>query len=260
MVLLNDKILLEGDTVYLKDKKNSFFIKLKKDKIFMTHKGIIPHNEIIGKKYGDIVFTHKGEAFKILKPTIYEIIMYGIKRETQIIYPKDAGYIILKLGLRKGMRVLEVGIGSGALTIVMANVLSPTGVIHAYEKEERFIKIAIENLKLAEVENIVKIHHKDIIQGIEEKDFDAGFIDLKEPWLYIETILKVLKKGVPIGFILPTVNQVIKIIQDLQRLKFFNIEVEEILNRPYKPVPERLRPVDKMSAHTGYLIFARTPF
>jgi len=247
----------EGETVELTDGKNTFFVKLKKGEIFSTHKGNIKHDHIIGKEYGQSVETHKGNKFVVLKPTIYEIIMHGIKRRTQIIYPKDSAYITLKLGITSGMKVFETGVGSGALTIVMANAVKPDGIIYAYDKEISHLKIAEENLKFSGFLDYVKLIHRDISEGIDERDFDAGFVDVREPWLFLEYIKVILKKGAPIGFLVPTVNQIIKLLESLERNGFINIEVKEILLRNYKPVAERLRPEDRMVAHTGYLIFAR---
>ncbi len=249
-------MIKEGETVHLTDNKNSFFIKLKKGEIFGTHRGNITHDEILNKDYGEYVETHKGHKFQILKPTLYDIIMYGIKRKTQIIYPKDSAYITLKLGLRSGMKVLESGIGSGALTIVMANALYPDGQIYAYEKEEKHIKVAEQNLEFAGYSEIVKIFHKDL-SDVEEKDFDAAFIDVREPWHHISKLKDVIKKGAPIGFLVPTVNQIIKLLESLNENNFIQIETLEILLRKYKSVPDRFRPEDRMVAHTGYLIFAK---
>ncbi len=250
-------MIKEGDTVWLKDKKNSFFVVLKKGEIFGTHKGNIPHDEIIGKNYGDTVKTHKGHEYILLKPTLYDIIMYGIKRKTQIIYPKDSAYITLKLGVTDGMKVLESGIGSGGLTIVMANAVKPNGKIYCYEREEKYIKNALENIKLAGLERYVETFNQDLSQPLPENEFDAAFIDVREPWLYIENIKNSLKNGSPIGFLVPTTNQVSMLLEELEKHKFINLEVIEILLRHYKPVPDRLRPEDRMIAHTGYLIFGR---
>jgi tRNA (adenine57-N1/adenine58-N1)-methyltransferase len=250
-------MIKEGDTVQLKGRKSSFFIILERGKELSTHLGSIKHDDIIGKNFGETVFTHKGEPFILIRPTLYELIMFGIKRYTQIIYPKDSAYITLKLGLTDGMKVLESGIGSGALTIVMANAVKPKGKIYVYEKEEKFLKNALNNLKLAKLDYVVQPHLKDLSEEIEEKDFDAAFIDVREPWLYLENVKNVLKPGSMIGFLVPTTNQVSEVLKELKRLDFIDLEVEEILLRQYKPVPDRLRPEDRMVAHTGYLIFAR---
>ncbi len=250
-------MIKEGDTVQLTDGKNSFFLKVKKGEIFGTHKGNIKHDEIITAGYGGEVKTHKGHPFIILRPTLHDIIMFGIKRKTQIIYPKDSSYITLKLGLTDGMKVLESGVGSGALTIVMANAVKPSGKIYSYEKEEKYIKNAYSNIKLAGLERYVEIKHHSLDQPLPENFFDAAFIDVREPWFYINNIKKSLKKGSPIGFLVPTTNQVSNTLQALKENNFINLEVVELLERHYKPVPDRLRPEDRMVAHTGYLIFGR---
>jgi len=250
-------MIKEGDTVQLSDGKNRFFIKLKRNEIFGTHKGNINHNDIIGKKIGDKVKTHLGKEFTIFKPSLYEIIMYGIKRKTQIIYPKDSAYITLKLGLTDGYKVLESGIGSGGLTIVMANAVKPNGKIYSYEKNENHLKIAIDNIKLASMEKYIEFFHQDLEEKLPENFFDAGFIDVREPWLYIENIFNSLKIGANLGFLVPTTNQVSKLLESLTDFPFKQTEVLEIMLRHYKPVPDRLRPEDRMIAHTGYLIFTK---
>jgi len=250
-------MIKEGETVQLTDGKNSFFIKLKKGEVFGTHRGNINHDDIISAGYGTEIQTHRGHRFLILKPTLYDIIMYGIKRKTQIIYPKDSAYITLKLGLTDRMKVLESGVGSGGLTIVMANAVKPEGKIYCYEREEKYIKNAYDNIALAGLEKYVEIKHQSLEEPLPENFFDAGFIDVREPWLYIENIKKSLKKGAPIGFLLPTTNQVSNTLSSLKEQSFVNLEVVELLERHYKPVPDRLRPEDRMVAHTGYLIFGR---
>ncbi len=250
-------MLKEGDIVQIVNKKNRFFLRLKKGEILGTHKGNINHNDIIGKGYGDIVETHLGERFTIIKSTLYELIMYGIKRKTQIIYPKDSAYITLRLGITDGMKVLESGLGSGGLTLVMANAVKPTGKIYGYEIEESHLEYLKKNIQLAKLENYVETFHRDLAEPLPANFFDAAFIDVKEPWKYLENIYNSLKIGANIGFLLPTTNQVSELLKNLESFKFSQTEVLEILLRKYKPVPERLRPEDRMVAHTGYLIFSR---
>ncbi len=257
-MVLSDSIR-DGDLVCLWDGENSFYILLQPGSTFTTHKGIIRHDDIRGRRWGERVRTHKGSEYLLMKPSLYEIVMYAIQRKTQIVYPKDSGLITLKLGLRPGMKVLEAGVGSGALTLVMANTVAPTGMIYAYERDRRFLALADENLRMAGLRQFVTLLEADILEGIEEDNFDAAFIDMREPWETLPILKSRLKATSPVGFILPTTNQVSNLLHALYDEGFLRIEVEEIIHRPYKPVPDRLRPVDRMSAHTGYLIFARTP-
>jgi len=250
-------LIKEGDTVHLRSKKNSFFVKVERGKIFGTHKGNINLEELIGKEYGSIIKTHKGEEFLVLKPSLFEIIMFGIKRQTQIIYPKDSAYITLKLGLTDRMKVLESGVGSGALSIIMANAVKPNGKIYGFEKEKKYITRAYKNISLAGLEEYVEIKHQSLEEKLPENFFDAGFIDVREPWFYIENIKNSLKSGANLGFLVPTTNQISLLLDELKNHNFLQLEVIELLERHYKPVPDRLRPEDRMIAHTGYLIFAK---
>jgi tRNA (adenine57-N1/adenine58-N1)-methyltransferase len=104
----------------------------------------------------------------------------------------------------------------------------------------------------------VEFRLRDIATGFDDRGVDALFLDVRRPWAYLEHAQRALKDGGFFGSILPTTNQVSALIGGLEEQQAFGqIEVEEILVRPYKAVPERLRPADRMVAHTGYLIFAR---
>ncbi len=98
---------------------------------------------------------------------------------------------------------------------------------------------------------------QDIADGIVEKDIDAVFLDLPKPELYLSQIHEVLANGGVLGTILPTTNQVAAFLSRIEEEHFDSADVAEILLRFYKPVAERLRPTDRMIAHTGYLVFAR---
>jgi tRNA (adenine57-N1/adenine58-N1)-methyltransferase len=104
----------------------------------------------------------------------------------------------------------------------------------------------------------VEFKLRDIAEGFDEVDVDALFLDVRRPWVYLSQVVGALKGSGFFGSILPTTNQVAELVRGLEAQQAFgHIEVEEIWVRPYKPVPNRLRPIDRMIAHTGYLIFAR---
>jgi tRNA (adenine57-N1/adenine58-N1)-methyltransferase len=253
-------IVKETDTVILydpeKDKKYFLNLSLAKGK-FNTDKGEIELSTLVGKPYGSKIETHKGFSYIILPCTLYDFIMYKLNRLTQIVYPKDAAYIALRLNVKPGDTVLESGIGSGAMTSVFAHIVGESGKVISYERREEFIKNALSNLRKLGLENRVIAKHRDIEEGFDEKEVDAVFLDVREPWLYIDRAYEALKDGNMLGVLVPTVNQVIEVLKKLEELPFIDIEVSEILLRKYKLVPERFRPEDRMSAHTAYLIFAR---
>jgi len=250
----------ENDLIILFDpeKGKKYFINLSLTKgEFNTEKGKIELSSLVGLPYGSKVKTHKGYEYIILPSTLFEFVMKKLNRLTQIIYPKDAAYILLKLDVKPGDRVVESGIGSGALTAVFAQAVGDEGKVISYERREEFIKNALSNLRKVGLDGRVEVKHRDIGEGFDETDADALFLDVREPWLYIDKAYDALKTGRFLGILVPTANQVIETLKELKKYPFTDLEVCEILLRRYKTVPERFRPEDRMPAHTAYLIFAR---
>ncbi|MFN3505217.1 MAG: tRNA (adenine-N1)-methyltransferase [Caldimicrobium sp.] len=248
-------VLKEGNYVILYGSEKKYLLPIKEG-LFHTHKGSINLSELKNKTYGDRILSSTGEPFFILKPTLYDFIM-KLKRITQIIYPKDLGYIILKLGVAEGKRYIECGSGSGALTCILAFLVGEGGQVISYEREEKFLQVAKENVKRLGLESRVVFKLKEIKDTFDEKDVDGIFIDTRKPWEILGAAYNALKGGHPLGILVPTANQVSETLRGLKELPFVDLEVVEILLRKYKINPERLRPEDQMVGHTGYLIFAK---
>jgi tRNA (adenine57-N1/adenine58-N1)-methyltransferase len=252
-------VLKENNLVLLYYQKGnlSYFLKLKKDELFSTHKGIITHNEILNKEYGESILTHKNDLFFIYRPSLSDIMM-NVKRHTQIIYPKDIGYILLKLGTRPGDKVLEAGTGSGSLSIALGYSIFPDGHLYTYERRAEFSQKAYQNILMAGIEQMVSTKVKNIgEEGFDETNADSVFLDMKEPLPAIDKAYEALRPGGMLGILVPTTNQINDCIGKLESLPFSHIEICEILLRHYKVNAERLRPFDRMVAHTGFLIFAK---
>jgi tRNA (adenine57-N1/adenine58-N1)-methyltransferase len=256
----NDLVNLvkEGDLVQLHGSthKNHLLI-LKAGEVFMTHRGVIKHDDIIGQPWGVRLESHSGHPFFVLQPGITDLVQ-AIKRTTQIMYPKDIGYIVLRLGVGPGRRVLECGGGSGGLTTVLAYLIGDTGCVYSYERNPETQQLARKNLRLFGLEQRVKFKLGDANEGFEERNLDAIFLDLPNPYDYLEQVRTSLKGGGQFATLLPTMNQVELTLRALSYSNFAFIDVCEILLRHYKSDWSRLRPVDRMVAHTGYLIFARS--
>jgi tRNA (adenine57-N1/adenine58-N1)-methyltransferase len=181
-----------------------------------------------------------------------------LKRTTQIMYPKDIGYALLKLSVRPGDRIIEAGTGSGGLALALARAVGPGGTVYSYEVRPDILNLARKNLEALGLAGCVSFKLRDIAEGFDETDVDALFLDVRRPWAYLGQVTAALKDSGFFGAILPTANQVAELIHGLEDQRTFgHIEVEEVLVRPYKAVPNRLRPMDRMIAHTGYLVFAR---
>jgi len=220
-----------------------------------THRGTLSLAEVLKAETGSVLTTNIGARVRVLRPSLEDLLM-RVRRKTQIVYPKDAGFTLLKLGLRPGDRVFETGSGSGAMTIALAWAVSPSGRVVTYEREEAFLRLARENVTRAGFADVVEFVHADASQAIAGGPYDAAFIDVREPWSVLAPLREALRPGALVAFLLPTTNQVQKLLQSLQ-MGFTDVEVLEILHRYYKPNPARLRPEDRMTGHTGYLVFAR---
>ncbi len=252
------KLIKSGDRIVLygEDGKK-FIVKVEEGGKKGTHLGVIEFDSIIGKEYGDVVTIGKTQkSYYILPPTYIDDI-FSMKRKTQIIYPKDSSYILLKLDIKPGSKVIDTGVGSGAMCAAMARLVGPTGKVYAYERRAEFYNLAISNLTEWGLIDNVEIRLKDISTGFDHSNVDAVLLDVPDPENYIHICWEALGGGGILGVICPTTNQVSMVLEKLYEYPFIDIEVWESLMRQYKPYPNRLRPVDRMVAHTTFLVFAR---
>lgn len=230
--------------------------RLVRGKKLQTHRGVIEHDNLIGLPWGSRVQSHLGRPFHLLEPSLADIIQ-EVRRRTQIVYPKDIGYILVKMGIGPGSHVLEAGTGSGGMTIALSFAIGKEGRVYSYEMQPENLELAKKNLRELGMDRQVTFKLRDIAEGFDERGVDAVFLDLPNPQDYLAQVKSALKPGGYFGSILPNTNQVFILLKGLRAQSFAHLEVSEILLRYYKADPGRLRPVDRMVAHTGYLIFGR---
>lgn len=246
----NDNVLL-----YL-TKKRTYLTKVKRGATLHTHRGYIRLDDVIGRRYGEVVKSHLNTDFIILKPTIRDYI-FKYTRKTQIIYPKDIALMIFYSGIGPGSIVVEAGTGTGALTSALAHYVKPTGKVYSYEIREDFLINAKKNLEKAGLIQYVKLKLKDITEGIDEENVDAVFLDLATPWLVVPHAHKALADwGVFVSFS-PTIEQIVKTVKSLKENNFIAIECMECLMRKIIISSSGTRPESHMIGHTGYILFAR---
>lgn len=254
---ISGKIAQEGDMVQLVGLRHkSFIVNLKIDAELHTHRGIVKHNNLIGLPYGSKIYSHNGAPFFLVIPSIAEVLL-DLKRSTQILYPKDIGFLLINLGIGPGQHVVEAGTGSGGMTTALAFAVGREGKVTTYEQRVEFQNLARKNLARLGLDDRVDFKLRDIADGFDEKNVDAFFLDVQNPYDYIEQVRECLKPGGFFGCLVPTTNQVSRLLIALRMNKFAFIDVVEVLLRYYKPEPERLRPTDRMVAHTGFLVFGR---
>lgn len=249
-------VIQKGDKVAIVDEKGKRCLLVidgskKKVKGF----GILDTGNFIGMEYGRKISIGNKHAW-ILKPSSYD--RWGsIKRRAQIILPKDASTIIVNCSIVPGSVVVEGGIGSGSLTIIMAQIVAPNGKIISYEKRKDFLEFARENILNAGVERFVEIKERDITKGIDEKEVDAVVLDIPNPWDVIDHAWNSLKVGGYFCSYTPLTSQVEKTVKKLRKRKFIEIRTVENIQREIVVLEKGVRPSFQMLGHTGYLTFAR---
>jgi len=247
----------EGDLAQLVGLRHKhFLVRLKAGGVFQSHRGVIQHDNLIGKSWGSQVFSHNGSPFFLLQPALGDVIR-ELPRSTQILYPKDIGYILVNMGIGPGQHVMEAGTGSGSMTTAFAFSVGQEGHVTSYEVRQDMQTLAKRNLEQLGLADRVTFKLRDIQEGFDEKGVDAFFLDVQNCYDYIPQVRAALKPGGFFGAIVPTTNQVIRLLTELRLHKFAFIDVLETVLRFYKPEPQRFRPVDRMVAHTGYLVFGR---
>lgn len=246
-----------GDLVqFLDNKGRRYQAVLTPGKEFHSHSGFVPHTEIIGLPEGSTVRTTRGQAFLVLRPTLSEFIL-KMPRGAQVIYPKDIGPILMLADIAPGVRVLESGVGSGALSMGM---LRAGADIVGYELREDFMNRARTNVEQflgAEYLDRYRVELRDCYEGIDEQDLDRVVLDLPEPWQVVPHAATALRPGGILVAYTPSVVQVSQLREALQRSKFFAAETVEIMQRGWYVEAQAVRPDHRMVGHTGFLTAAR---
>ncbi|HKZ61508.1 MAG TPA: tRNA (adenine-N1)-methyltransferase [Nitrososphaera sp.] len=247
----------EGSYVLLfHTSRKKWLARVTQDKKLHTHLGIIDISAAIGMEYGSAVRTTEGKLIFLIEPTIHDFIMKS-ERRTQIVYPKDLGYIAARTGLKNGSKVLEVGTGSAALATFMASIVKPDGHIYSFDVNPEFMEIAKRNLEKAGMSQYVTLHQHDPHQGVDVREADVAIVDLGDPWTVIDQVHDALKGSGAFVAICPTMNQIEKTTTELKRAGYVDIDCVELMIRNIEAREGMTRPSMRMIGHTTYLVFAR---
>ena len=236
--------------------RKKWLTKVAQDKKFHTHLGIIDVSSIIGMEYGSAIRTTEGKLIFLMEPTIHDFIMKS-ERKTQIVYPKDLGYIVARTGLKNGSKVLEVGTGSGALATFLASIVKPEGHIYSFDVNSEFMEMAKRNLEKAGMAKYVTMHQHDPHQGVDIRNVDVATVDLGDPWTVVDQVYDALKGGGAFVAICPTMNQIERTAAQLKKSGYADIDCVELMIRNMEAREGMTRPSMRMIGHTTYLVFAR---
>lgn len=250
-------MLKPGDFVYLyHSDRMKYLVELKETGRFSTHRGWVEFGRIVGREYGDTVSTQLHCRFCLLKPTAADLLL-KVKRATTIVYPKDMGVMLLETCVFPGARVIETGSGSGGLTSLLASFVRPEGRVYSYERKADFSEVARSNVRRYGLEQFCEFFVRDAaVEGFDQTDVDAVFLDVPEPWTLVRQSWQALKGGHPLAAIVPTAEQLHKTYAALEIGGFTRIRAQEMLKREMLVRPGGTRPADRMIGHTVYIVLA----
>jgi tRNA (adenine57-N1/adenine58-N1)-methyltransferase len=224
---------------------------------FHSHAGVLEHDEILGREEGISVRSSLGARLVVVRPTLAEYVL-KMPRGAQVIYPKDLGPILVLADVFPGAKVLESGIGSGALTTTLLRAIGPTGHVYGYELREEFADRAQRNVEsFLGSDQPLTVEIRDVYEGIDIADLDRILLDLPEPWRVVKHAERALRPGGILLSYLPTILQVARLREELDGSAFGMAESVEILQRGWHIDGQSVRPDHRMVAHTGFLTHAR---
>jgi tRNA (adenine57-N1/adenine58-N1)-methyltransferase catalytic subunit len=254
---LVETITQDSFILVYRDRRRRWLIRPRDTPKLHTHLGILDVSALVGTEFGLHATTTLGDDLLILKPTIEDLIM-KLARKTQVIYPKDLGLMMVKLGVHSGSRVVETGTGSGATTALLAYLVQPGGMVYSYEIRPEFQENAKKNIQRLGLEGFVTFKSADSRLGFDVKEMDAGVLDVGDPWEVVPSMREALKPSAPMAAVTPTTNQAERLVQKMKEEGFASIETVEVMMRHLEARVGMTRPSNIMIGHTAYLVFGRT--
>jgi tRNA (adenine57-N1/adenine58-N1)-methyltransferase len=246
-----------GDRVLLLDNKGRrYLVTLAEGAEFHTHAGPIPHDELLGKDEGSIVRSARGARYTAVRPTLAELVL-KMPRGAQVIYPKDLGPILMLADIFPGARILEAGVGSGAMSMTL---LRAGADIVGYELREDFANRARANVIAFLGDEVLpryRVEVRDVYDGIDETGLDRIVLDLPEPWRVVKHAETAMRPGGILVSYLPSIVQVAQLREALDHSGFGMAETLEVLQRTWHVEGNSVRPDHRMVGHTGFLTAAR---
>jgi tRNA (adenine57-N1/adenine58-N1)-methyltransferase catalytic subunit len=246
-----------GEQVLLVDRKGRrYLVTLEVGAEFHSHTGVITHEQILGTDEGVLLRSSRGSTFTAFRPTKAEYVL-KMPRGAQVIYPKDLGPLLMLADVFPGARILESGVGSGALSMTL---LRAGAYVTGHEIRDDFAARAIANVStMLGVEALERydVKMQDAYEGIFDTGYDRVILDLPEPWLVVPHASNALRSGGIIVAYTPSIIQATRFRTALDENGFSFAETVEVLNRTWHVDGDAVRPDHRMVAHTAFLTHAR---
>lgn len=232
-----------------------FVVRAAKRMLEVGGLGVIDGAVLCTSSFGDEL-TVGQRRLLLLKPSVRDLLGI-IERKAQIIIPKDSFLVPMSLDLSSGSKVLEGGVGSGAMTIVLLRAIAPGGRVVSYDYRKDHSEVARKNIGLSELQGCWELRLEDICTAHLEKDFDAAMIDIPNPWDAIENIKTALRVGGHLCCYVPNMNQLESLVRKMRDARFAEVHSFETIQREMIVHNGGVRPSFDMLGHTGYLTFGR---
>jgi tRNA (adenine57-N1/adenine58-N1)-methyltransferase len=249
--------LQPGERVLLVDhKQRRYLVRLQPGGEFHTHAGIVPHDHLLGRDEGVRVRSSRGGIFRMFRPTLADFVL-KMDRGAQVIYPKDLGPLLLLVDVQPGVRILESGVGSGALSMTL---LRAGAEVVGYELREDFAARARKNVVAMLGEEALsryRVELRDCYLGIDETDLDRIVLDLPEPWRVVPHARAALRPGGLFVAYTPSIMQASQLREALSEEGFDLAQTLEVMQRTWHVDGTAVRPDHRMVGHTGFLSHAR---
>ncbi|MBW3557045.1 MAG: tRNA (adenine-N1)-methyltransferase [Actinobacteria bacterium] len=251
------RLFAAGERALLLDTKSRrYLVTLTVAGEFHTHAGYVHHDDLIGQPEGTSVRSSGGARYLAVRPTLSDFVL-KMPRGAQVIYPKDLGPILMLADVFPGARILEAGVGSGALSMTL---LRAGAEVVGYELRSDFSDKAQSNVAAflgPDGVSRYRVEERDVYEGIDEVELDRVVLDLPEPWRVVKHAEAALHPGGILVSYLPTIGQVAQLREELAQTRFGMTETIEVLQRSWHVEGPSVRPDHRMVAHTGFLTASR---
>lgn len=252
--------LQPGERVTLTDGKGRRkSIVLKDGGVWHTTKGAVSHDDLIGGPEGVTVTSAGGQQYLAFRPLLSEF-MVSMPRDAAVIYPKDAAQILMWTDIFPGARVLEAGVGSGALSLALLRAIGPDGRLHSYERRQQFADVARANVEtfLGDPHPAWTITVGDLVEAITDEPVDRAILDMLAPWECVAAVADRLVPGGVLTCYVATTTQLGRVADTLRAHGgFTEPHATETTVRDWHAEGLAIRPGHGTSGHTGFLVISR---
>jgi len=253
-------LLSPGDQVQLTDPKGRMHtITLVAGKEFHTHKGSVLHDALIGQPEGSVITTTGGVSYLALRPLLADYVL-SMPRGAAVVYPKDAGQVVHMADIFPGARVIEAGVGSGALTMSLLRAVGDEGLVSSYERRADFAEIARDNVEsfFGGPHPAWRLTVGDLVESLQETDVDRVVLDMLAPWECLDAVSGALVAGGVVIAYVATATQLSRTAEALREHgTFTEPHAWESLVRGWHLEGLAVRPEHRMVGHTGFLVSSR---